>query len=339
MMLVLESEITIGGFRLSGVHEVTIRRSIHTLADMATIKLPAIARVWQNGRAEAELVVTANQFAEGDAVTIQLGYNGVLRTEFSGFVKQTMPGKPMTITCEGYSWLMRRNSMAPVNGETELKKLLLLAVSGLERGYQIRVQCDVDLHIAGIRTEGKSGLEVIDAIRKATANNITCFFVEPDVLWCGLIHACLDAGQLPATGSATYKRGTNTIDENKLAVHKKTGPTGILYAKLKSKAEGYIHGAAGTVAMGKTPVVVLQQVGTQQELSMLAGEKIAAGNYEGYEGHFTAFLEPYVVPGMMVTLIDDEKIIVAGRYVAEDVTVQFGKDGARRLVTPGRKIG
>jgi hypothetical protein len=38
-------------------------------------------------------------------------------------------------------------------------------------------------------------------------------------------------------------------------------------------------------------------------------------------------------------LIDDEKIIVAGRYVAEDVTVQFGKDGARRLVTPGRKTG
>ncbi len=338
MMLVLESEITIGDYRFSGVHEVTIKRSIHSLSELATIKIPAMARVWQNGRAEAELVVTANQFAEGDAVTIRLGYGGDLRTEFIGFVKQTMPGTPMTVTCEGYGWLLRRNTLAPVNGETALKKLMQLAVSGLERGYQIHVACDVDLQIEGVRTEGKCGLEVIDAIRKATDNNITCFFVAPDVLWCGLLHESLAREQLPAVGSSTYKMGANMLQEHKLAVHKQSGRAAIKYAKLKNKAEGYIHGLAGVATAGKTPVVVLQQVGSSKELTRLAQEKIAAGNYEGYEGHFTAFLEPYVQPGMMITLIDDQKAIIAGDYVVEDVAVQFGKNGARRLVTPGRKI-
>jgi hypothetical protein len=338
MMLVLESEITIGDYRFSGAHEVTIKRSIHSLSELATIKIPAMARVWQNGRAEAELVVAANQFAEGDAVTIRLGYGGELRTEFIGFVKQIMPGTPMTVACEGYGWLLRRNAPGPVGGITELKKLMQLAVSGLEHGYRIHVQCDVDMHIVGVRTEGKCGQEVIEAIRKATDNNITCFFVEPDVLWCGLLHECLANGQLPAAGSSTYKMGANMLHEHKLAVHKRSGRTTIKYAKLKNKAEGYIHGSAGVATAGKTPVVVLQQVGSSKELTRLAQEKIAAGNYEGYQGQFTAFLEPYVQPGMVITLIDDQKIIIAGDYAVEDVVVQFGKDGARRLVTPGRKI-
>jgi hypothetical protein len=42
---------------------------------------------------------------------------------------------------------------------------------------------------------------------------------------------------------------------------------------------------------------------------------------------------------MVVTLIDENQMIIPGNYIAEAVTVRYGKDGARREITPGRKTG
>src|SRR6185312_15096362 len=105
-MFALNSDITIGDFRFAGVHDVHIQRTIHSIMEAATIKIPSIAKIVKNGKALAETVVTGAQFEAGDEVKIQLGYNGQYETEFKGFVSSVDLNMPLTIVCEGYSWLM-----------------------------------------------------------------------------------------------------------------------------------------------------------------------------------------------------------------------------------------
>src|SRR4051812_34178084 len=110
-MFALESDITIGKFRFSGVNELRIKTSLHSIIDTALINIPSVARIITNGKVVSENVITGNQFAEGDRVTIKLGYSGNMQTEFRGFVKRCDLNMPLQVECEGYSWQLRRNTI------------------------------------------------------------------------------------------------------------------------------------------------------------------------------------------------------------------------------------
>jgi len=84
-MFVLNSDISVGGFRFTGAHEVSIKRSTRSIVETAVIKLPAKASVSENGAKSAERINTSSKFKQGDAVKISLGYNGALEEEFRGF--------------------------------------------------------------------------------------------------------------------------------------------------------------------------------------------------------------------------------------------------------------
>ena len=102
-MFVLESDITIGQFRFSGVNDVRISKSIHGIVDSALIKIPSIARVVKGGNTNPNPVITGKQFNNGDPVVIKLGYNGVLHTEFVGFVKRRNLNMPLEATQKPHS--------------------------------------------------------------------------------------------------------------------------------------------------------------------------------------------------------------------------------------------
>ena len=71
-MLTLTSEITIGGKKFGGVHDVRIKRSIYELAATATVKVPVTAVLKQTGKPNAEVEV-AKEIKAGDPVEIRRG--------------------------------------------------------------------------------------------------------------------------------------------------------------------------------------------------------------------------------------------------------------------------
>ncbi|MDR0789636.1 MAG: hypothetical protein LBO06_02435 [Bacteroidales bacterium] len=77
-MLEMNYKIQIGEFLVGMIDKVEIRKSIESLADIATITLPG---VYINQALHIE-----SKIKEGYAVKIQLGYNNDLITEFEGFV-------------------------------------------------------------------------------------------------------------------------------------------------------------------------------------------------------------------------------------------------------------
>jgi transcriptional regulator of acetoin/glycerol metabolism len=82
-MFTMRFDITVGDWRLGMVEKVEVRRSVEQLSDTATITLPAMVE----GKALQVEGKLRDYPSENVPVTIRLGYNGSLETEFEGFLK------------------------------------------------------------------------------------------------------------------------------------------------------------------------------------------------------------------------------------------------------------
>jgi len=340
-MFVLSSDITIGNFRFSGVCEVQIRRGLHSIADSATIKIPSIARIVTEGKAEPGNVVTGNQFSDGDPVTIKLGYNGDLQTEFRGFVKRRNLNMPLEVECEGFSWLLRRNTINKFWSTIKVKDLLTEAVSGIESNYKIEVQCDVDYDLGNVIANNTSGFDIINNLSKYTDGCLSCFFIQPDILWCGLIYSSYANGvDVINKGLVNYRLGYNVVKDNSLIERlTENDPTEVRYSKKSSSGVVISQTSDVFKNFGCVHSRILNQIKDATVLKELANEKAYQINYSGYEGAITSFLQPYSSPGCKAFIADDRYPERNGMYLTEGVEVKFGINGAQRIVEIGPKVG
>ena len=337
----LTSDITIGKFRFSGVNEVHIKRSLHSIVDTAVIKIPSVARVVTNGKAAPESIITGKQFNDGDPVIIRLGYNGDLQTEFCGFVTRRNLNMPLEIECEGYSWLLRRNTIQTFSRSIKVKELLNIAVSGFENNYKITVQCDVDLDLINVRIDNKSGFDIINDISKYTDGCLFCFFIQPKILWCGKIYTPYANGNdVLDMGKVNYKLGYNVFKDNSLRKRLSANdPVQVKYSKKLSNGDKISQTSSVFKNFVRTHSKILNHLKDTVALKQLADEKAYQLNYSGYEGSITAFLQPYAIPGNKVFITDDRYKERDGTYIIEGIEVDFGINGARRKVEIGPKVG
>jgi hypothetical protein len=342
---VLNSDITIGNFQFSGVNEVHISRGIHGVIDTATIHIPSISKIVSNGKVNPDIVVTGKQFSDGDPVTIKLGYNGNLQTEFMGFVKRRNLDMPLVVECEGYSWLLRRNNVNIFYPTVSVADLLAAAVAGIDADYIINVQCEVDITLNNVSIENKCGLEVLDMLSTYTDDCLTCFFIEPNTLWCGLVYTPFAGGDNPfGTGedinSVNYRLGYNLVKDNSLE-ERLTENDPVLVRYSKKLANGTVITATSDAFPNyvRNTNKILNHITDAASLTMLANEKAYKLNYAGYEGSLRAFLQPYCLPGYNAYIADDRYPERNGNYLVEGVQVDFGVNGARRIIEMGPLSG
>ncbi|MCW3120696.1 MAG: hypothetical protein JWQ38_188 [Flavipsychrobacter sp.] len=339
-MFVLSSDITIGKFHFSGINNVLIRRSIYSIEETATITIPSIARIIRNGKVQPELITTGRLFTEGDPVIIKLGYNNALQTEFRGFVKRQNLKIPLEVECEGYSWQLRRNKIKEVSGEVTIKELLKNAVSGINSRYRISVECKVDITLNNVHFKNESGFDIINSISKYTDGNLTCFFIRPDTLWCGLLYTeCAKGNNILSTPQIKYRLGYNVIKDNSLKERlTDSDPTQVIYSKKLPKGEKISGTSDAFRKYVRTHNKILNQIKEAPVLKKLANEKAYQLNYIGYEGTINTFLEPYAIPGYEAFIVDSRYPERNAIYLIESVETTFGISGARRKVEVGIKF-
>jgi hypothetical protein len=344
-VLILNSRITInsslvGKFQMSGVHEVHIVRSMHGLADSATITLPSIGSYIPVNGSVPVVVTTGTQFTDGDGVLIELAYNGGWQTEFSGFVKRRDLAMPLVVECEGYVRQLRLNvsvSADYTKKNTSAKALLQQACKGTD----ITVVCPVDFPLSGIRLVEADGVRICDYIKQASDNTLTVFFVQPTVLWCGLVYSAY-AGKGVANPfglqTVNYRLGFNCIKDNKLKERVPSEPVQIIMkGKYASAVQVY---TASKAAYAKRKVQSLvNHVPDAVTMGKFAQEKEYQMNYTGYEGKLTGFLQPYASVGWDAYITDARYPELTGTYVVETVDVRFGVQGARRTLEMGPRVG
>lgn len=331
-MFVLQSEIHIGSFKFSGVNEVKIKRSIHSLIDTATIKIPAKSRVLDKEGKNTDDVVTATKFKIGDQVTISLGYDGKLKEEFRGFVSEVKPNTPLEIECEGYSYQLKKQTIMKSWPKAKLKDIL----ADIVKGTDIKVQIDdySNIELLNIQGASKSALEMIDVILKASQKALDAWFIEPDLLRIGFIYVpdgevMKDVLEKP---QVKYRIGFNALQDNNLKV-KAPKDLKIVVKNAENKRDRSANPDADktirTYVLNKMPKDAIQKI--QDALRLKE-------SYKGYEGKITGFLQPFCLPGYKAYITDSRYTDRDGDYFIESIEVSYGVIGARRVVEVGPKL-
>lgn len=336
MAFALQSDITIGEYKRVKPIDVKVTRSMYEYVDKAVIKLPLSARIKIAGEVVTGSIETPKLIEEGMKVTINLGYNGSLKTEFDGFVSRVNLTSPCEVICEGYSYQLRKRTYARLFKNAELKEVLQYLVEGTD--------IVLDAAIPGFKIEklllqDHSGTEALELIKKISDNTIRIFFTG-NMLYAGLEY-------LKTKAAVKYRLGWNVIKDGKLKLReaknedvtvnyigeKKDGTTVKVKANNRTVTRDNViktTGSAGTT--GETKVIKTHAVTDEKTLTGMASAKLKSLSYNGYEGKISTFLFPYCEPGYKA-IIDDRKFPErSGDYLVDSVETTYGTSGARRTV-------
>lgn len=110
-------EIHIGSLVFKSIESVRIFESAVEIGDRAEITLP---KEYKHLKGKPVL----DYLKAGDPVTIMLGYDGRLETEFTGFVSSPDANMPLMLRCDDAFYPLKQNNWVKVYKTVTLKKLL-----------------------------------------------------------------------------------------------------------------------------------------------------------------------------------------------------------------------
>ena len=343
-MFVLNSNITIGSFKNVKPNAVRVNKSIFEYVDKAMIKLPLSARLKLAGDKPVSAIQTPDAITEGMAVAIQLGYNGSLKTEFTGFVSRVNFTTPCEVECEGYSYVLRNITYTKTFKQTTLLAVLKYLTQGTS--VQLDESTIPDFPIDKFELNKNSGTEALEKIKKVSNDAIRLYF-KGNVLLAGLLY-------VKPSLDVSYQMGWNVIKDGNLKLHeaKNRDMTSVCIGERKDGTRVKVQtksgktitkdhviktsGSAGTT--GETKIFISHDITDETSLSAIAKATHTILTYDGYEGKITAFLQPFCEHGYRCVLTDKKFPERSGNYVVESVEVNYGMQGARRIVGIGAKL-
>ena len=313
----LSWHITIGKYRVQTLKEVKIKTSVLNLSDTATIEMPGqYLNTWK---------MIEDKVSVGDAVTIQLGYNDELETEFTGYLKRiSRDNNSLVLECEDALYLMDKTVKDVEYKSIKVKTLLENILKQVDPG--LKVECDYDFTYDKMVVFKSTALDVLKKIHSDTKANI---WFEGKTLH---IHPVYD----PQEGDEPVIYDTEVnVQSNELKWKDKADKKVMVEVKF-TKPNGELSKQEYGVSGGEK-VTRYVDSSNENDLKKAAENEYNLWNYSGYEGSFTGWLIPVVKAGGSVRL-RDKKRETDGTYYVTGVEIEFGQSGAKRKVTLGRKL-
>lgn len=315
-MYLLNWDIAIGGYKVKTLTEVKITTSVLNLSDTATITMPGqYLNTWR--KIEDKVHV-------GDAVTIKLGYDNDLETEFTGYLKRiSRDNNALVLECEDALWLTNKAVADMEYKSISLKELLTAVLAQVDP--EMTVECDYDFTYEKMVVFKSTALDVLKKVHEDTKANI---WFEGKTLH---VHPVYQ--QAKGDKPVIYDTEVN-VQSNELKWKDATDKRVMVEVK-------YID-SDGTLSTKQYGVNGGEKVtryvnATDSDLVKAAENEYNLWNYSGYEGSLTGWLVPVVKAGGSVRLRDKER--PEGVYYVTGVEIEFGRNGAKRKVTLGRKLG
>lgn len=332
-MFALTHEITIAGRRLTGVNEVEIKRGISSLVGTAKIKVPSTAVVKKTDGSRLN-VLTAQAIKRGDFVTIDLGYNGKLFREFTGFVSRVNLTQPVEIECEDAAFQLREKTIAKIYGGKKKSVTLGAVLSDIVAGTGITVDTgglEVKIEKLILATDSGGTVSRLEALQHVIDRyGLVGYFDTGQNLFVGL-------RQGKRKGTVKLKIGWNTIKDDELKYHNKDEQkvkiTAIYVDKLGKRTEVKLGDKDG-----EARTIFLTDVSDPKQIEKLALNELEKYKFNGFAGKITAFLQPFAEPGSIIQLSDPQYSSRNGNYYCDGVEISFGESGARRKIEIGAKV-
>lgn len=321
----MNAKITIGNVVVYHVKSVLIEQSIKALADSAKIRMPRNTKLSVNNRVRnTEDYNIRNFIKEGDPVTIQLGYDDNLETEFQGYVETIGAAIPLELECVDEMYKLQQTSYTRTFNSVTLLQLLEFIAPGYS--YQL-----IDnINLGKFVINNSSAYKVLQALKKDY-----------------LLHAYF-TGKTLNVGFATDLSGE--VKHNYHLTRNVRADTNLNYVsnsdkKIKIKAistdnegnkiiveHGDDNGSVRTMNYANK---------TRNELQNLAKKQYENTSFDGFEGKISAWGEPRTRAGDTIRIIDGfiSDSDRTGNYIAESVKIKFNKSaGLKRTINPTIKL-
>ncbi len=316
-MYMLNWDIAIGGYKVKTLAEVKITTSVLNLSDTATITMPGqYLNTWRK---------IEDKIHAGDAVTIRLGYDNDLETEFTGYLKRiSRDNNSLVLECEDALYLTDVAVRDMEYKSVTLKELLTEILAQVDP--EMTVECDYDFTYEKMVVFKSTALDVLKKVHDDTKANI---WFEGKTLHVHPVYQ-VQEGDKPVIYDTEVNVQSNELkwkdvtDKKVMVEVKYVSPNG----KLLKEEYGVSGGEKITKYVGAS---------SETDLMKAAENEYNLWNYSGYEGSLTGWLVPIVKAGGSVRLRDKER--PEGVYYVTGVEIEFGRNGAKRKVTLGRRLG
>jgi hypothetical protein len=296
------------------INSVHIESGWKRLTDTAIITLPRNVNYFDKHKVR-------ETFKKGDAVKIELGYNGNLVTEFEGYITHVSADIPIVIKCEDEMYLLKKQAVNVSLPNASLEELLVTILPG----YDIDA---LEVEIGAQRFPKTTVAKVLENLK----DDYSLYsYMKGSQLVCGKVYAD-DSGLEPI----------------KLHIEKNVVNNDLNY---KNKEDVIIRiNAVSTLKNGdKIEVTVGDETGEERqltyygieikaELTKLANEDLKKYKVEGFTGSITCFGTPVINHGNKVDLISDLYPDRNGLYYVEETIIDFSESGFRRKVQLGEKV-
>jgi hypothetical protein len=325
------------------------------LEDTAVIKLPSICKIYQNGQF-AYAQPTASAFASGEEVVVRLGYNGVLREEFRGFVKRVLSDSTVSILCEDATFLLRKRRLNHSWQSVTVEQVIRFTLDGTG----VTINCKVPtIKFTHFYLRDTTPAQVLQELIEKYG--LTIYFNGFKKLYVGL------GFDLKDIKIVRYDTGVNVISDNLEVIDSEDIQIRVKAIGFKpdgTKVEAEIGDGAdedkGIVARKKPKnapkdpqktvfkpdksdgaevrTLHFYNVHDREALKEMARAELRKRKFTGFKGGLTTFLIPFAKVGDTARLIDSVYQRGDGDYIIEKVVTTFGTSGARRKVEMGLKI-
>lgn len=313
----MKYDIQVGNYKVGMLDKVEIHRSVELLADTAKIVLPG---------AQYNVALDVEQkIARGNMVSIMFGYEeeGLIE-EFSGYLQRiSTDGGSITLECEDYLFLFRKDLPNEVLKQVTLENLLKKVVAGT--GAATTVECTYQWTYSKFVINNATGYDVLRKVQEESGADI---YLKDGVLH---IHPPgevkgkerkYDFAYNIESADLTYR---NARDKKMLIVVKANMPDGTV----KELEVG---------TPGGEKVEVKAATSDQASMQTRGETELKRRNYDGYEGSITGWLIPECVPGDTVALHDEDYPQKDGTYFVTAVTTEFSESGGKRKIELGFKV-
>ncbi len=316
----LDWQLTIGNYQLAFFDGVEIHKSVDLLADTCIITLPLYAhkRVINLENDIPELKVR-----RGNKVVVNLGYNGELREEFSGYLLTPLTDEALVLECEDELFLMRKTVPNIEFKNTGVKTIAQYLVD--KTGTALTVNCTIGITYEKFVINAATAYDVLKKLQEETKANI---YLRNGVL---NIHP-------PYTekhGAVRYSFQQN-IESSTLKYKLEEDRKMQIVVEATGKDGKKREVTAGNTGGDK---ITIKGAGlSEASMKELADAEFRRQVYDGYDGDITGWLIPFVQPGDSVELADEDFPYKKSWYYCKSVTTTFNSSGAVRKIQLGIKL-
>ena len=298
--LTITSAVTNQKIQIKKPHAVKIESSYKLLTDRAEIILP-------RNTSDFDKQNVRDVFRLGDKVEIQLGYNGNLNTEFTGYITDVSADIPVKLKLEDEMWKLKKTSVNISQRNTTLENLLR---SILPPEYELDALEGVNL--GTVRYANTTVASVLERIKQEYG---LYSYMKGNILVCGKIYADDD-------DTVSYNLGKNVISATSLKYQRADD------IKLKVKAvsttkDGEKLKVEVGDPQGEPRQLAYYDIQSEQELERLALIDLDRFKVDGYKGSIEAFGTPYAQHGMKAQIESPDYPERNGLYYIDTVTTNF----------------